>query len=139
MNRTYALCKKAHRKNVVFDICISCEYSVKNKNFQDQKIHFCNKDTWKSLKSFFNYTLQKSNMIRNSKGWWQHIFRNMPLGSTNSFVKNIFKKSVKIVKSPHTIRWLIIFLWLSCTNLANACIFKNWEHSELTQNSNSSS
>ena len=96
--------------------------------------------TSENLQNHFNiYNLQKSNIIRNSKGCWWHIFWNIPLGLTNSLLKNILKKSENIVKSPDTTRWLIILLWLSRTNLANACIFKNWEQSELIRNSNSSS
>ena len=44
----------------------------------------------------FAYSLQRSNISKNSNGCCLQIFLNIPFGSTNSFVKNIDINSASI-------------------------------------------
>ena len=81
-------------------------------DYRHQKILPYSKDTLKSSKSFF-FSLQKLNVIKNSNGCWRHIFWNIPLGSTNSFVKNKDKKS-KNIRKHCIVNLLVIVLNKLC-------------------------
>ena len=117
------------KRNMFFHISIS-------RSFKFFLVTTTNENFWNYF--FFSHPLHRSNIIKNSQGCCLHILRNIPFGSTNSFVKNIDKNSKNNNKSRQTKCLFLILWWLSQVNFENAWIFQNWKHIASILNSNSS-
>ena len=78
-------------------ICSEMDQMLNNWHISLVKIIFI---AWTHKNFHWHFSLDKSNMIKNSNGNCLQIFLNIPFASENSLVKNILKNSEYICKSP---------------------------------------